>query len=262
MSAVLLLLAASVLAWPQEVRRLPTEADGVIGTPGYPRWAVPAVAGAAAMAAVFWSGGVYAAAAAAVAGSTAWHRYRRRVHRARWSSEVDSLATGVEVVIGELRVGAHPAAACEVAAQECGGVTATVLRGAASRSRLGGRLGDGFTAVDPVIATELARLAAAWRVSERYGLALAELLEAVREDLLGRRRFGRRTEASLAGARATALVLAGLPILGVVLGQAMGADPLAILFGGGVGGMLLLIGTALCCAGLLWTDGITGRVTS
>ncbi|MGB2720736.1 MAG: secretion protein F, partial [Rhodococcus sp. (in: high G+C Gram-positive bacteria)] len=109
---------------------------------------------------------------------------------------------------------------------------------------------------------ELARLAAAWRVADEHGLALAELLDAVREDMLGRRRFRERTDASLAGARATALVLAGLPILGVALGQLMGANPLQILLGGGLGGMLLLIGTALGCAGLLWTDAITGKVTT
>jgi len=56
--------------------------------------------------------------------------------------------------------------------------------------------------------------------------------------------------------------LAGLPVLGVALGQLMGADPLRILLGGGLGGILLLIGTALGCAGLLWTDAITGKVTT
>ena len=97
-------------------------------------------------------------------------------------------------------------------------------------------------------------------MAERHGLALADLLEAARSDLLGRIRFRQRTEAALAGARATAAVLAGLPALGVTLGQLMGAAPLRVLLGGGLGGVLLVLGTVLACAGLLWTDGIVGRV--
>ena len=86
------------------------------------------------------------------------------------------------------------------------------------------------------------------------------LLGAARGDLLARNRFRDRTEASLAGARATGTVLAGLPVLGVLLGQAMGASPIDVLLGGGVGGILLVLGSGLGCAGLLWTDAITERV--
>ncbi|MFD4181263.1 hypothetical protein ACFWPB_09120, partial [Rhodococcus sp. NPDC058514] len=68
-------------------------------------------------------------------------------------------------------------------------------------------------------------------------------------------------EAGLAGARATAAVLACLPVLGIALGQLMGAGPLRVLLSGGLGGLLLILGTLFVCAGLLWTDRITGRVT-
>lgn len=259
MTTALLVVAAALTLWPSGVRRLHRESR--LPSP-VPEWVFPAVGALVAAAALWWFGGVCAVGAAAVAGGTGWHRLRRRRARDRRIVEVNWLATGIEVVIGELRVGSHPATASAVAADECGGVASTALRGAASRSRLGGRAADGIAAADLVLAPELDRLAAAWRVADEHGLALAELLDAVRGDMLGRRRFRERTDASLAGARATALVLAGLPILGVALGQLMGADPLRILLGGGLGGMLLLIGTALGCAGLLWTDAITGKVTS
>ena len=100
-----------------------------------------------------------------------------------------------------------------------------------------------------------------WAIAETRGLALAELLGAVRVDLLGRQRFRQRTEAGLAGARATAAVLAGLPLLGVGLGQLMGASPLSVLFGGGLGGVMLVTGSILLCVGLLWTDRIVRAVT-
>ena len=88
----------------------------------------------------------------------------------------------------------------------------------------------------------------------------AELLAAARLDLLGRIRFRGRTEAALAGARASAAVLAGLPLLGIGLGELMGARPVRLLFHGGLGGVLLLIGVGLVCAGLLWTEAIVRRV--
>lgn len=259
MTAALMALAVAVALWPSSFRRLPREGRTASSAP---RWMVPACCALLAAGAVWWFGGIWAVSAAAVAGSTGWRRYRRRLERDRRAEELNWLATGVEVVIGELRVGSHPATASAVAADECCGIASTALRGAASRSRLGGRAADGIAASDSLLDAELGRLAAAWRVADEHGLALAELLDAVREDMLGRRRFRERTDASLAGARATALVLAGLPILGVALGQLMGANPLQILLGGGLGGMLLLIGTALGCAGLLWTDAITGKVTT
>lgn len=259
MTAALVALAAAVVLWPSSFRRLPREARTASSAP---RWLMPTGCALVVAGTVWWFGGFWAVSAAAVAGGTGWRRYRRRLERDRRAEELNWLATGVEVVIGELRVGSHPATASAVAADECGGIASTALRGAASRARLGGRAADGIAASDSLLDAELARLAAAWRVADEYGLALAELLDATREDMLGRRRFRERTDAALAGARATALVLAGLPILGVALGQLMGANPLQLLLGGGLGGMLLVIGTALGCAGLLWTDAITGKVTT
>ncbi len=259
MTSVLVLFAAAVLVWPSGSRGLARSRRRVSTVP---RWLVPSCTALVAAVAVWWLGGVWAVGAAAVAGGTGWRRYRRRLERDRRATELHWLATGIEVIVGELRVGSHPATASAVAADECGGIASAALRGAASRSRLGGRAADGIAASDSLLDAELGRLAAAWRVADEHGLALAELLGAVREDMLGRRRFRERTEASLAGARATALVLAGLPILGVALGQLMGANPLRILLSGGTGGILLCIGTALGCAGLLWTDAITGKVTT
>ena len=259
MTAVLVLFAVAILLWPSGSRGLARRKRRVSTVP---QWLMPSFAALVAAVAVWWLGGVWAVGAAAVAGGTGWSRVRRRLERDRRAIELQWLATGVEVIVGELRVGSHPATASAVAADECGGIASAALRGAASRSRLGGRAADGIAASDSLLDAELGRLAAAWHVADEHGLALAELLDAVRDDMLGRRRFRERTEASLAGARATALVLAGLPILGVALGQLMGANPLQILLGGGVGGILLCIGTALGCAGLLWTDAITGKVTT
>lgn len=209
--------------------------------------------------------GVTPALAAAVVAATALHRMRRRHRAAQVEAHRRMLLSGLEVVIADLRVGAHPADACDTAARETTGPVADAFRVAAARSRLGGSAADGLRSSAPVdgsdgLAGNLARIADAWAVSDRHGLALAELLAAARTDLAARMRIRARTDAGLAGARATATVLAGLPLLGVGLGQLMGAAPVAILLSGGLGGVLLVAGAVLACAGLLWTDRIAERV--
>ena len=101
-----------------------------------------------------------------------------------------------------------------------------------------------------------------WQLAHDHGLAIATVMQTAQHDIAERRRFGSRVEAGLAGARATAAILAGLPLLGLLLGQALGADPVAFLLSGGAGGWLLLIGSALICAGLLWSDTIIAGVVT
>lgn len=204
--------------------------------------------------------GLGATLAATVLAATAVLRLRRgRADRAR-ESETAHLLDALEMVVAELRVGAHPGAAAETAAAEARGEAAAAFAVAAGRSRLGGHAADGLHRPGSPVAAELARVASAWRIAEQHGLALAELLTAARGDLRSRQRFRTGTTAALAGARATATVLAALPVLGIGLGHLMGAAPLHVLLGSGAGTVLLPLGAAFVGAGLLWTDGITRAV--
>lgn len=215
--------------------------------------------------------GLAAAMAAAMAHAALLSRRRERAADA----EMARLLAALEVMVAELQVGAHPAHACRQAADDCGGpangATAEMLQMMAGRAALGGDVAAGIEQADvaggshgrgPMPgAIAWQRVAVAWRTAEHHGLPMAELLMSVRADLLARHRFHERTKASLAGAKATALVLALLPILGILLGQAMGAAPLKVLLGGGVGAVLLVVGVGLLCAGLLWSHRIVGKVT-
>ncbi|CAM5447966.1 hypothetical protein SALBM311S_11068 [Streptomyces alboniger] len=58
--------------------------------------------------------------------------------------------------------------------------------------------------------------------------------------------------AQLAGARSTAVMLAGLPALGLLLGTALGADPLHVLLHTGLGLGCLLVGAVLEGLGMWW----------
>lgn len=189
---------------------------------------------------------------------------RRRLasRRCRRAEEGASLQGVLDVLVGELRVGAHPVVAIGAAAQEAHGRIASSLRAVAARAVLGadvaaGLRTEGRSSPSP---GHWGRLAVCWHLAQTHGLAIATLMQAAQRDIAERERFRGRVEAGLAGARATAAILAGLPLLGVLLGHAIGAEPLTFLLSAGAGGWLLVVGAVFVCCGLLWSDRITARV--
>ncbi|RRQ27944.1 type ii secretion system integral membrane subunit [Rhodococcus sp. Eu-32] len=254
--------AAAVVVLPGPRRRVlfPRRPAEVAKAGGISRTVAVGSGAVALLVSTYLVGGVSAVCATAVVASTLVVRRRRALRDRVRRAEIDSLAAGLDVVIGELSVGSHPALACAAAADEGSGDAAVAFGRAAGRARLGGHAHAGLAVTDSVLTKELSRLSIVWRVADEYGLGLAGLLAAARSDISARRRFRDRVTSGLAGARATATVLACLPVVGVLLGQMMGAEPLGVLLGGGLGGVLLVVGSALVCAGLLWSDAITGRV--
>ena len=100
---------------------------------------------------------------------------------------------------------------------------------------------------------ELHRLGHLLELSTYHGIAVASLLDQAQSRLDASRRHQQSTAASLQGPQATATVLACLPIAGIAMGGAMGANSLGFLLGGGLGGMLLVVGVALACGGFAWS---------
>lgn len=100
----------------------------------------------------------------------------------------------------------------------------------------------------------LRSLSACWYAAERHGLALADAVGGIEEGLKAERARLRAVEVELAGIRATILLLAALPLFGLALGLALGADPLGTLLHRPLGRFGLALGAALDLAGLLWTD--------
>lgn len=251
----LTVLAVAVLCWPQ-VR----VSDRLVAAPNRPSlpitgWSLCLATGAL--------GAVMAGAAGAAAGMAATlaalrHRRRRREGE-RSLVRCGELAEGLRLLVGQLRAGAHPAIAAEGVAAEAGPDIAAAFRDLAATARLGGELTE-IPAAPAELREPLGRLVRAWAFAERHGVELAEPLDSVRRDLERRTAFRRAVEAKLAGPRTTALVLTGLPILGVVFGQLLGAQPLAVLTTGGLGRLLLLTGTALLITGALWSERLTEAV--
>ncbi|CQD21889.1 transmembrane protein [Mycobacterium lentiflavum] len=253
-----LLVALALLALPPSPRRRlrPRPArQRVVGWHGVGCLAVCAAGAAAVMLPP-----TTVLAGAAVA-ATASLRYRRRRHRLRATEEGRTLEAALDVLVGELRVGAHPVQAFGAAADETVGAVSVSLRGVAARARLGADVVAGLRAAACASAqpAQWHRLAACWQLAAEHGLAIATLMRTAQRDIVERQRFSSRLDSGMAGARATAAILAGLPVLGVLLGQLIGARPLSFLLSGHTGGWLLVVGSVLTCAGLLWSDRIIVR---
>jgi tight adherence protein B len=201
-------------------------------------------------------------AATTIVGVTMVVRRRRHLNRRRRAAESVALQAALDILVGELRVGAHPVAAFDAAADEVDGPVAASLRAVAARARLGADVAEGMrnVALRSSLPAHWERLAVYWQLAQTHGLAIAALMQTAQRDIIERERFSARVNAGMAGARTTAAVLAGLPVLGIGIGQLIGADPMGFLMSGGAGGWLLIIGVTLACVGLHWSDRITGRV--
>ncbi|MGW2716315.1 type II secretion system F family protein [Streptomyces sp. NPDC001492] len=153
---------------------------------------------------------------------------------------------------GEVRAGRQPGDALPRAARDSGGLgdaQAAVLAAA----RFGGDVPDALAAAARQPGAEgLLGLAACWRVAVDQGAGLAAGLDRLEGALRAERDQRADLRAQLAGAKSTAVMLAGLPALGLALGTALGADPLHVLLHTGAGLGCLLVGGLLEGLGMWW----------
>ncbi len=256
MTAGALLLAAALLIAPASPRRrlAPPQAS-----PARRRTTVGVVAATATAVLAFVVPPAVVLAGVVVAATVTW-RSRRSAMARRRAEEAAALQGGLDVLIGELRAGAHPVAAFDVAAHEVTGPVAVALRGVAARARLGADVSAGLLAVARVssLPAHWERLSVCWSLAQTRGLAIVTLMRTAQRDIVERERFASHVAAGMAGARTTAAVLAGLPLLGIGLGELIGADPVRFLVSDELGGWLLVLGAALACGGLVWSDCIVG----
>ncbi len=259
MTDAALALALALIAAPASSRHRLRGCRVTIARPSR-ELVIAGIAVAALVLAVAAPAGVVAAVGLVTA--TVTERRRRRRRRRARATEAAALQGALDVLVGELRVGAHPVTALDTAADDSAGAVAVALRTIAARARLGADVAAGMRSVarTSALPAHWERLAVYWQLAQAHGLAIATLMQTAQRDLVERERFASRVDAGMAGARTTAGVLAGLPVIGVVLGQLIGADPLTFLVLGGFGQWLLVIGVALACLGLRWSDRITEGV--
>nr|WP_325100267.1 type II secretion system F family protein [Streptomyces sp. GMY02] len=188
-------------------------------------------------------------------------RRARRARTARRARErrADAVIALCGALAGEVRAGRQPGEALLCAARDSGGFGAAEAAVLAA-ARFGGDVPGALAAAARRPGAEgLRGLAACWRVAVDQGAGLAAGLDRLEAALRADRDQRCDLRAQLAGARATAVMLAGLPVLGLLLGTAMGADPLHVLLHTGAGLGCLVVGGVLEGAGLWWASGIVRR---
>lgn len=94
---------------------------------------------------------------------------------------------------------------------------------------------------------------AACRLAGDVGAPLAEVLEEVAALVADEARAAGERAAAFAGPRTTIRILGWLPVVGILLGLALGADPIATAFDGRAGTVAMLLGVAFLLAGRRWS---------
>lgn len=160
-----------------------------------------------------------------------------------------------EVLAAELRAGRTPDEALVAAPKLFPELGPAVLAG-----KLGADVPAAVREIKAPGATgALHALAAAWSVADRSGAGLAVVLDRLTTKLRADEELREEVSAQLAAPRATARVVATLPLAGLGLGLGLGADPLAFLVGTPVGLGCLLVGAGLVLAGLAWVERLARR---
>ncbi len=104
-------------------------------------------------------------------------------------------------------------------------------------------------------------LAVAWRLAEQSGAPLSAVLERLAAALAALERLGERRSVLLAGPRATIRLVAVLPFVALLLGAALGFDPLEALVTP-AGSCAVIVGGALLGAGVQWARLLADRLAS
>lgn len=253
MPAAMLLAGALVVSAPSPATRL-----GGAASPRVRPAAIPASVAAVALAAFAFDRAsvvIAGSAAAATAVHTVARRRRARAATARAAAAAeftghlaDALGAGATPADAASRAAAHlPASAPPALRRDVVQFTAAAQRGVAPQQ---------------LATPELQRVAALWAISISRGVPVARLFGLARDEIDHALRHRAATQAALAGPRTTAAVLALLPLAGIAMGAAMGAHPLQLLFSPGIGGALLVGGTALVCAGVVASGEIIGRAAA
>lgn len=138
---------------------------------------------------------------------------------------------------------------------------APVAPRALAAARWGGDVAAALAAdADALGQPVLRSLAACWSVAEGSGAGLAAAVDRMVVTARAAEAVRTQLQAHLAAPRATSRMLAGLPLIGLVMGMALGGDPLAWLVSTPAGLGCLTLGIGLTLAGLAWTRRIALRV--
>lgn len=111
-------------------------------------------------------------------------------------------------------------------------------------------------------AADLRWVAGAWQVAQHSGHGLSAALHRTADGLRARRRTRRLVDSELASARATARLVACLPLAVLLMGSGTGSDPWSFLLGTPVGWVCGALGLGLVALGLGWIERLADRAAA
>ncbi len=191
-----------------------------------------------------------------LAGLAAGRRARSAHHRrTAGAREREALVEALAVLAAELRAGRPTTAALAAAAEVGRGPSGAALAAAARAGPLGADPAALLRESAPACAVPhvLTGLATCWQLCAGTGSSLAQAVSMLADDVRAELAQQHELDAELAGPRATAGLLAVLPVAGIGLAAALGADPLHVLLHTPVGVGCLVGAIAFDAAGLWWT---------
>lgn len=212
---------------------------------------------AGATVAMLWAGPP-AGVAGFAAGLTGPEVMMRRRIASRSARVAAQLPEVLAALAAPVRVGASLPQAFAAAAEE----SEPPLRDVLSRTCRDFDAGVGHDEILDRFATRCAvpealLAARAMRVGRRAGGELARVLDEVADTLVDRGRLARELHASTAQARVSAIVVAALPVVFLLLMSAGAGDQARLLFGEPIGWLLLAVGGGLEAAGIVWIRKLT-----
>ncbi len=164
-----------------------------------------------------------------------------------------------DLLAAELAAGRPPGAALAAASERWPPLVAAV-----EAARLGADVPDALRRLSEARpgAGDLRWVAGAWQVAQHSGRGLSAALERTAGGLRARRRTRRLVDSELASARATARLVASLPLAVLLMGSGAGSDPWTFLLASPVGWACLVGGLGLIGLGLAWIERLADRAAA
>ncbi|WP_232680332.1 type II secretion system F family protein [Nocardioides sp. R-C-SC26] len=186
------------------------------------------------------------------------HLWRRRLADRAAQATSARVVEMCEALAADLASGRPPGDALDDAAEAW-----AQLAPVAEAQRVGADVGSAWRRAEATPGADgLAVVAAAWQVSHRTGGGLDVALTAVARELRAAESTQRVVVGELASARATARLMAMLPLGALMLGTASGADPWGFLLGHPVGVGCLALGLTFAGLGVWWIEALARGATS
>lgn len=184
---------------------------------------------------------------------------RRPARRRGRIADTAAVLEVCDLLAAELTVGRPPGVALRSAAHQW-----PPLAPVAEAFELGSDVPTAFRSLarDRPGAADLRLVAGAWQVAHHSGLGLASALGRTSRGIRARRRTRRLVDSELASARATARLVALLPLAVLLMGSGAGSDPWGFLLTTPVGLGCLATGLTLIGLGLWWIERLADAATA